>query len=118
MPFEQHKEKSYPKDVQSIFQADLGATQKLGGKIISSASEQYRFTARFPKVVLGKTLGERTEFSCEVREWRGRHPGPGRVPFGCCRAQTDVRRTPGRHPDRCHLVHRLLISTCKQRRNG
>ncbi len=67
MPFEQHKEKSYPNDVQSIFQAALGATQKLGGKIISSAPEQHRFTARFPKVVLGKTLGERTELSCEIR---------------------------------------------------
>lgn len=67
MPFEQHKEKSYPKDVQSIFQAALNATQNLGGKIISSSPEQTRLTARFPKVILGKTLGERTELSCEVR---------------------------------------------------
>jgi hypothetical protein len=67
MPFEQHKEKSYSNDVPSIFQAALKATQTLGGKIISSAPEQYRFTARFPKVILGKTLGERTELSCEVR---------------------------------------------------
>ena len=67
MPFEQHKEKPYPRDVLSIFQAALDATQKLGGKIIASTPEQYRFTARFPKVILGKTLGERTELSCEVR---------------------------------------------------
>jgi hypothetical protein len=67
MPFEQHKEKNYSKDVQSIYQAALKATEKLDGKIISSTPEQYRFTARFPKVVLGKTLGDRTELSCAVR---------------------------------------------------
>jgi hypothetical protein len=67
MPFEQHKEKSYSKDIQSIYQAGLSAMQKLDGKIISSEPEGYRFTARFPKVVLGKTLGERTELSLAVR---------------------------------------------------
>lgn len=67
MPFEQHKEKDYPNDVQSIYDAALKATERLEGKIISSAPEQFRFTARFPKVILGKTLGERTELSCEVR---------------------------------------------------
>ncbi len=67
MPFEEHQEKNYPKDVQSIYQAALKATEKLDGKIISSTQEQLRFTARFPKVILGKTLGDRTELSCEVR---------------------------------------------------
>lgn len=67
MLFEQHQEKNYPQAVQSIYQAALKATEKLGGKIISSAPDQYRVTARFPKVILGKTLGERTELSCQVR---------------------------------------------------
>ena len=67
MPFEQHQEKTYAKDAESIYQAALKATEKLGGKIIFSAPEQYRLTARFPKVILGKTLGERTELSCQVR---------------------------------------------------
>ncbi len=67
MPFEQHKEKNYPKDVKSIYDAALKATERLDGKIISSTTEPLRFTARFPKVILGKTLGERTELSCEVR---------------------------------------------------
>ena len=67
MPFEQHQEKNYSKDVQSIYQAALKVTEKLDGKIISSAAENFHFTARFPKVILGKTLGERTELSCEVR---------------------------------------------------
>jgi hypothetical protein len=67
MPFEQHQEKNYPKDMQSIFQAALKATEKLGGKVISYTPEKFCFTARFPKVILGKTLGERTELSCVVR---------------------------------------------------
>lgn len=67
MPFEQHQEKTYPKDAESIFQAALKATEKLQGKIISSAPEQFKLTARFPKVILGQTLGERTELSCEIR---------------------------------------------------
>jgi len=52
MPFEQHQEKSYAKDAQSIYQAALKATEKLQGKIISSAPEQFRLIARFPKVIL------------------------------------------------------------------
>jgi hypothetical protein len=67
MPFEQHKEKNYPKDAQSIYDAALKATEKLSGKIISSSPDQFRFTARFPKEILGKLLGERTELSCAVR---------------------------------------------------
>ena len=67
MPFEQHQEKPYAKDAQSIYRAALKAAEKLGGKIVSSAPDQYRLTARFPKVILGKTLGERTELSCQVR---------------------------------------------------
>src|SRR6266540_1689881 len=67
MPFKQHKEKNYPKDAQSIYQAALKATEKLDGTMISSAPENLKFTARFPQVILGKTLGERTELSCEVR---------------------------------------------------
>ena len=66
MPFEQHQEKNYAKDPQSIYQAALKATEKLDGKIISSAPEQHRFTARFPKTILGQVLGERTELSCAV----------------------------------------------------
>lgn len=67
MPFEQHEEKTYTQDAQSIYQAALKATDKLQGKIIASASDKFSLTARFPKVILGQTLGERTELSCEVR---------------------------------------------------
>ena len=67
MPFEQHKEKNYPKDAQSIYEAAHKATERLDGKIISAKPDQLTFTARFPKVILGKTLGERTELSCVIR---------------------------------------------------
>ena len=67
MPFEQHQEKNYPKDAQSIFQAALIVTEKFAGKIISSAPEKFKLTARFPKTILGQVLGERTELTCEVR---------------------------------------------------
>jgi|SRR5215207_6624095 len=67
MPFEQHQEKSYAKDAQSIYQAALRATEKLDGKVVSSIPDQHRFLARFPKTILGQVLGERTELSCEVR---------------------------------------------------
>jgi hypothetical protein len=67
MPYEQHQEKSYPKDAQNIYQAALAVTDKLGGKVISSAPEKFRFEARFPKVIFDKTLGERTQLSCEIR---------------------------------------------------
>lgn len=67
MALDQHQEKTYSKDAQSIYQAALKATEKLDGKIIAASAEQLRFTARFPKAILGQTLGERTELSCEVR---------------------------------------------------
>jgi len=67
MPFEQHQEKNYAKDAQSIFQAALKVTEKLEGKIISSAPDKFKLTARFPKTILGQVLGERTELTCEIR---------------------------------------------------
>jgi hypothetical protein len=67
MPFEQHQEKTYPKDAQSIYQAALAVTDKMGGKVISSAPEKFRFEVRFPKVIFDKTLGDRTQLSCEIR---------------------------------------------------
>jgi len=66
MAFEQHQEKKYSKDAESIFQAALKVTEKFEGKIISATPEKFIFTARFPKVILGQTLGERTELSCSV----------------------------------------------------
>jgi hypothetical protein len=67
MPFEQHQEKTYSKDAHSVYQAALKATEKLEGKIITSSPEKFRLEVNFPKVVLGKTLGERTYCACEIQ---------------------------------------------------
>jgi hypothetical protein len=67
MPLEQHQEKQYAKDAQSIYQAAVKVAEKMDGKFISSSPEKLSFTARFPKVIFGKTLGERTGLSCQVR---------------------------------------------------
>jgi hypothetical protein len=67
MPFEQHQEKNYSNDAQSLYQAALKATQKLDGSLVSSLPEKFKLEARFPKTILGKVLGERTYLSCEIR---------------------------------------------------
>lgn len=67
MPFEQHQEKTYPRDAQSVYQAALKATEKLEGQIVSSDPDRFRFEAKFNKTILGKVLGERTFLTCEVR---------------------------------------------------
>jgi hypothetical protein len=67
MPFEQHLEKIVAKDAQSTYQAALKAVEKLQGSLVSSSAEKLKIEAKFPKTILGKTLGERTYFSCEVR---------------------------------------------------
>ncbi len=67
MPFEQHQEKEYPKDTEATYQAVLKATEKLGGAVLSSDPGTHRLEAKFPKVILGKTFGERTQLGCEVR---------------------------------------------------
>lgn len=67
MPFEQHQEKNYVQSAADVYQAALKATEKLAGTVTVSAPERLRFEAKFPKTILGKTLGERTALICEVR---------------------------------------------------
>lgn len=67
MSFEQHFEKTYPKDAQGVYQAALKVTEKMEGKLVSASPETFRLEARFPKVIFNKTLGERTQLSCEIR---------------------------------------------------
>jgi hypothetical protein len=67
MPYEQHQEKKYTRDAQSVYQAALKTTEKLSGALVSSSVEKLRIETKIPKTVLGKVLGERTYLSCEVR---------------------------------------------------
>jgi hypothetical protein len=67
MPLEQHQEKTYPNDPPAVYQAALTAIQKLEGRIVSADADNLRVEARFPKVILGNTLGERTQLSCQIK---------------------------------------------------
>src|SRR5437879_2550261 len=67
MPLDQHQEKTYPYDPPLVYQAALTAVQKLEGRILSADADNLRVEARFPKVILGRTLGERTQLSCQVK---------------------------------------------------
>lgn len=66
MAYDMHQEKTYPIDAQTVYQAALKATEKLQGKVITSAADKIKVEANFPKVVLGKTLGERTYLCFEI----------------------------------------------------
>jgi hypothetical protein len=67
MPLDQHQEKTYPYDPTQVYQAALTAIQRLEGKVVSSDAGNLRVEAKFPKVILGNTLGERTQLSCQVK---------------------------------------------------
>jgi hypothetical protein len=67
MPFEQHQEKKYTQHPQNVYQAALKAAEKLEGRTLSSAPENLRIEVKFNKVILGKTLGERTHLTCVVQ---------------------------------------------------
>jgi hypothetical protein len=67
MPYEQHQEKQYPKDPRAIFQGALAVVEHLNGSLVSTAPDKLRLEVKFPKTMLGKTLGERTYLTCEVR---------------------------------------------------
>jgi hypothetical protein len=67
MPFDQHQEKTYPYDPPRVYQAALAAVQKLEGRIVSADADNLRVEAKFPKVILGNTLGERTQLSCQIK---------------------------------------------------
>ena len=66
MPYEQHQEKQYSKDSQTIYQGALAVVEQLAGSLVSSTPAKLRLEVKFPKTMLGKTLGERTYLSCEV----------------------------------------------------
>lgn len=67
MPFEQHQEKTYSHNTQSVFQAALKAVEKLEGSLETHSPEKLQMEVKFNKTILGKVLGERTHLTCEVR---------------------------------------------------
>jgi hypothetical protein len=67
MALEKHQEKQYPKDAQATFQAALGAVEKMKGQQVASEPAKGHLEVKFPKVIFGQTLGERTYLTCEVK---------------------------------------------------
>jgi hypothetical protein len=67
MPLEQHEEREYSKDGQKVFAAALKAVETLQGSVVKQSTEENRLDAKFPKTILGKTLGERTFLNCAVQ---------------------------------------------------
>jgi len=67
MPLEKHEEKEYPQNLESVYNAALKAVETLEGKVATNSPENFQFEAKFPKRILGKTLGERTQLICVVR---------------------------------------------------
>jgi hypothetical protein len=66
MPFEKHEEKEYPQNPDKVFAAALKAVETLEGKLVSQSAEKMKLEAKFPKTILGKTVGERTHLTCTV----------------------------------------------------
>jgi hypothetical protein len=67
MSLDKHMEQSFPREPKVVFQAVLAGLEKLDAKTVKSEPEQYRIELKLPKVMLGKTLGERTYVTCEAR---------------------------------------------------
>ena len=67
MPYEIHQEKSYPVSAQTAYDASMKVIEKLSGSVIGTTPGKLRVETNFPKVVLGKTLGERSYCSIEVQ---------------------------------------------------
>lgn len=66
MSFEKHEEKEYSQNTDGVFAAALKAVETLEGKLVSQSAEEMKIEAKFPKTILGNTLGERTYLSCAV----------------------------------------------------
>jgi len=73
MPYEQHREAAYVQDADAIYQAALRASAALGGSIVAQVPAKCHLELKMPKTILGKTWGERTYITLEVRaEGEGR----------------------------------------------
>jgi hypothetical protein len=71
MSLEQHQEKIYSQDARTVYQAALAALKPLAGEVVEDAPARGQLVVKFPKTILGKTLGERTHLTCVVRAQDG-----------------------------------------------
>jgi len=60
------EERSYDSDQGAVFQAALGAIGGLEGKVLKQDAAAGLIEAKFDKKILGKVLGDRTQFEIHV----------------------------------------------------
>lgn len=68
MPYTVNESKQYDQPAAAVYQAALGAVGGLEGKFLKQDDAGMQFSARFHKTILGKTLGDRTEFRVKVSQ--------------------------------------------------
>ncbi len=68
MPYTITENKEYEHPIDAVYQAALGAVSGLEGKILAQNAESRQIEARFDKKVLGKVLGDRTQFKIDITE--------------------------------------------------
>ncbi|HEY3310353.1 MAG TPA: hypothetical protein VGK00_01825 [Anaerolineales bacterium] len=66
MSFDVHDEKVFQADPQKVYQTALKVVEKFQGKLVSSDAARTRIEAKFPKTVLGKTLGDRCQVVFQI----------------------------------------------------
>ena len=72
MAYEQHREAVFSQDAETVFQAALKANAALGGTIVTQVPAKCHLEVKMPKTILGKTWGERTYITFEVRVQDGK----------------------------------------------
>lgn len=66
MSFDVHNEKALAADPQKVYQAALKVVERFEGKFVSNDPARTRLEVKFPKTVLGKTLGDRCQVVFQI----------------------------------------------------
>ncbi len=68
MPYTINETKAYDYPSDAVYQAALGAVGGLEGKILAQDAATHEIEAKFDKKILGKVLGDRTQFKVGITE--------------------------------------------------
>ncbi|RME10379.1 MAG: hypothetical protein D6802_09530 [Ardenticatenia bacterium] len=67
MPFTVRETRTYPDEVQVVYDAAVEAVAGLEGKVLKSDPDSAHLEAKFPKTIHGKVLGDRTQLVLQLR---------------------------------------------------
>lgn len=65
MSYTIQEEKTFPVSKENLIKAVLGAIGGLEGEVLKNEADKGRIVAKFPKTILGKVLGDRTQLALE-----------------------------------------------------